>query len=78
LARRNPVFADMLEGGHKSRREFIDLSIQQLEAERVQYIIWSRRLESPQYPYAKFREFLVNRYERVLTFSDQDEVWQRK
>jgi hypothetical protein len=78
LALRNPVFTDMLEGGHKSRDEFVDLSIRQLEARRVQYIIWSPRLESPKYPFAKFHEFLVDRYQRVMTFPDQDEVWERK
>jgi hypothetical protein len=78
LALRNPVFTDMLEGGHKSRDEFVDLSIRQLEAQRVQYIIWSPRLESPLYPFAKFHEFLVERYQRVLTFPDQDEIWEHK
>jgi hypothetical protein len=78
LALRNPVFTDMLEGGHKSRDEFVELSIRQLEALRVQYIIWSPRLESPAYPFAKFHEFLADRYQRVLTFPDQDEVWEHK
>jgi|HubBroStandDraft_5_1064220.scaffolds.fasta_scaffold16486_2 hypothetical protein len=78
LALRNPVFTDMLEGGHKSRDEFVDLSIRQLEAQRVQYIIWSPRLESPAYPFAKFHEFLIERYRRVLAFPDQDEVWELK
>jgi hypothetical protein len=78
LALRNPVYIDMLEGGHKSRPDFVDLSIQQLDTERVRYIIWSPRLESPAYPFATFREFLADRYQRVLTFPDQDEVWQRK
>jgi hypothetical protein len=68
----------MLEGGHNSRPEFIDLSIRQLEAKRVQYIIWSHRLESEAYPYAKFRSFLEDHYARILTFPDQDQVWERK
>lgn len=78
LALRNPVFTDMLEGGHNSRPEFVDFSLRQLEAKPVQYIIWAPRLESPAYPFAKFREFLTERYQRVWTFPDQDEVWQRK
>jgi hypothetical protein len=78
LALRNPVFTDMLEGGHNSRPEFVDFSMRQLEAKPVQYIIWAHRLESPAYPFAKFREFLTKRYQRVLTFPDQDEVWERK
>ena len=55
-----------------------DLSIRQLEARRVQFIIWSPRLESPTYPYAKFRAFLGRDYARILTFPDQDQVWERK
>jgi hypothetical protein len=78
LALRNPVFTDMLEGGHNSRPEFVDFSMRQLEAKRVQYVIWAHRLESAAYPFAKFREFLTERYQRVLTFPDQDEVWERK
>jgi hypothetical protein len=78
LALRNPVFTDMLEGGHKSRDEFVDRSIRQLEARRVQYIIWAPRLESPAYPFAKFHEFLADRYQRVVTFPDQDEVWEHE
>ncbi len=78
LALRNPVFTDMLEGGHQSRPEFIDLSIQQLANQRVQYIIWAPRLESPAYPYAKFHDFLTDRYQPILTFPDQDQVWERK
>jgi hypothetical protein len=78
LALRNPVFTDMLEGGHNSRPEFIDLSIRQLATQRVQYIIWAPRLESPAYPYTKFHDFLADRYHPIWTFPDQDQVWERK
>ncbi len=78
LALRNPVFTDMLEGGHDSRPEFVDWSIRQLATQRVQYIIWSPRLESPAYPFARFHEFLADHYQRVWTFPDQDQVWQRQ
>lgn len=76
LALRSPVFTDMLEGGHNSRPEFVDLSIRQLQARPVQYIVWAPRLESPAYPFEGFHDFLVARYQRVLTFPDQDEVWE--
>lgn len=78
LALRHPVFTDMLEGGHDSRPEFVTRSIQQLEAQRVQYIIWAPRLELPPYPFPQFHRFLLEHYEWVLTFPDQDQVWQRK
>ena len=77
LAVRNPVFTDMLEGGHNSNPEFIDMSIGELESKPVQYIIWAPRLESPVYPYAGFRGFLQRQYRRVLAFPDKDEVWER-
>jgi hypothetical protein len=78
LALRNPVFTDMLEGGHNSRPEFVDASIRQLEAQRVQYIIWSPRLESGAHPFAQFYEFLTDHYQWVWTFPDQDQVWERR
>lgn len=76
LALRNPVFTDMLEGGHNSRPEFVELSIGQLQAQPVQYIVWAPRLESPAYRFAEFHRFLVSRYQRVWAFPDQDEVWE--
>jgi hypothetical protein len=78
LALRNPAFIDQLESGHYSRSEFVERSIRQLEAKRVEYIIWAPRLEAPAYPYASFREFLGEHYQRVMTFADRDEVWERK
>jgi hypothetical protein len=78
LALRNPLFVDMLEGGHNSRPEFVDLGIRQLATQHVQYVIWAPQLESPAYPFAKFHEFLTNNYQPIWTFPDQDEVWERK
>lgn len=77
LALRNPVFIDMLEGGHKSNPEFIDMSTGELDSKRVRYIIWAPRLESPAYPFAKFHQFLQRQYQRTLAFPDKDEVWER-
>jgi hypothetical protein len=78
LAVRNPLFTDMLDGGHDSRPEFVDRSLRQLAAWRIHYVIWSPRLESPLYPFAHFHRFLTEHYDRVMTFPDQDEVWARK
>jgi hypothetical protein len=78
LALRNPVFLDELDTSYQIRPEFVELSVRQLEAKRVQYVLWSPRLESPTYPFAQVRQLLANRYQRVWIFSDQDEIWQRK
>jgi hypothetical protein len=78
LALRNPIFLDDLEGGGASRLGYVALSIRQLEAKRVQYILWSPRLESPAYSLAVFHAFLVDYYQPIWRFSDQDEIWERK
>jgi hypothetical protein len=67
----------MLEGGHRSRPEFIEESIRQLDDAQVRYILWSPRLAAAPYPYANFRAFLTAHYRRVWSFSDRDEVWER-
>jgi hypothetical protein len=54
------------------------LTIRQLEAGRVQYILWSPQLELPSYPFAEFRQFLGERYRPVRSFADQDVLWERK
>jgi len=74
LEAHNPLFTDMLEGGHEFRREFIDRSLAQLQARPVHYVIWSPHLES----FAKFHEYLAQHYAPVVTFPDQDQVWERK
>jgi hypothetical protein len=78
LAVRNPLFLDNLDTGYPIRPEYVQLAIRQLEAEPVQYILWSPELESPAYPFAEFRQFLGERYHPVLTFADQDILWERK
>lgn len=78
LGLRNPVFLDELDTSYQIPPDYIQLSIQQLEAKRVQYVLWTPRLESPAYPFAPVHELLVKRYHRVWTFSDGDEVWQRQ
>jgi hypothetical protein len=77
LALRNPAFTDQLESGHYTRPEFVDQSIRQLRAKRVQYVLWTPRLESPLYHFGDFRQFLADHYRRVVTFTDGDEVWER-
>lgn len=85
LGLKNPVYLDVLETGDLTRPQYVDLSIRQLNAKQVRYILWSPRLDSrdsfspPEaYHLTAFREFLNNQYRCVWTFSDQDQLWERK
>jgi hypothetical protein len=71
LALRSPAYA--LLG--RQFTTFVNLDIQQLEAKRVRYILWSP-LDEPRFP--KFEQFLAERYQRVWTFSNQAQIWERK
>jgi hypothetical protein len=72
LALRNPAF-DFLD--RYTSPEFVDEDIRRLQATRVRYILWSP-LDQPRFP--KYEQFLVERYRRIWTFSDQDEIWELK
>jgi len=80
LALRNPVFLDVIPGCSSCTRvAYVDLSIRQLEAKRVQYILWAPRFEGPGYSTPpQFHEFLVARYRLIRRFSDRDEIWERQ
>jgi hypothetical protein len=72
LALRNPAF-DFLD--RYTSPEFVDLDIQRLQATPVRHILWSP-LDQPRFP--KYEQFLSERYRRIWTFSDQDEIWELK
>jgi hypothetical protein len=81
----NPVYLDALGRDEQTRPQYIELSIRQLEAKQVPHILWSPRLDSPDsfnppgaYHLNEFREYLHSHYQRVLVFSDRDEIWVRK
>jgi hypothetical protein len=78
LALRNPLYVESIGFDGATELGYVTSSISQLEAKRVQYIVWSPRLESPPYSLATFHEYLVNRYQFAWKFADQDEVWERK
>jgi hypothetical protein len=77
LGLRNPLYIEELETSGQGRLGFVALSIRQVAARQVRYILWSPRLDSPEFSLAPFREFLEKRYRRIWTFSDQDEVWEK-
>jgi hypothetical protein len=81
---RNPVFMDAVEPNQQTRPEHIARAIQQLEAKKVRFVLWSRHLdygdqvERPTEDIIPLRTYLRERYLRVQVFSDQDELWERK
>jgi hypothetical protein len=84
LSLRNPAFFDMLENRDTTPPEYVQLTVRQLDDQNVQYILSSPSLEVPNpidgpaaYHLAPFIQFLHQRYHRVWTFSDLDQVWER-
>jgi hypothetical protein len=73
LALRIPTFTFLF---HETRPEFLDLSMRQLEQKQVRYILWSPGLETPPNLFATFHQFLLERYHKVWTFSDQEAIWE--
>lgn len=85
LALHNPVYLDALDTSDQTRPQYLDLSIRQLQGRQVRFILWSPRLNFPEtfrspgaYHLTPFREFLHSHYQRLQTFSDLDEIWERK
>jgi hypothetical protein len=77
LELRNPTSLEDLETPGETRLGYVDMSIRQLECRRVRYVLWSPRLELPMYSLGAFRDYLGNHYQRIWTFSDKDEIWER-
>jgi hypothetical protein len=80
---RNPVFVDSLLTNDWTRPEYVVLAVRQLEAKRVEYILWSPRSNGPDDParhwedhLGPMRTYLLARYKRVHVFADGDEIWQ--
>jgi hypothetical protein len=71
LALRSPAYAAL----SRQTPTYVTLDCEQLEARRVRYILWSP-LDEPRFP--ELEQFLSQRYQRVWTFSDQDEIWERR
>jgi hypothetical protein len=85
LRLRNPVFIDEFDTRGLTPAEYVDSSMRQLDAKAVRYILWSPRLDSPSPEkaatdnhLAPFREYLKENYEKVRSFPDSDQLWERK
>jgi hypothetical protein len=85
LQLRNPLFMDAVETNQQTRPEQIERAVQQLEAKKLQFVLWSPRLDaadqfdrSTEQTIAPLRNYIRERYVCVQIFSDQDELWERK
>jgi hypothetical protein len=80
LRLRNPLFVDAITPGEETRSEDVASAIQQLERNRVQYILWPPRLESTassKDTVSPLRTYLHLNYTQVHTFADGDMIWER-
>jgi hypothetical protein len=76
---------DAVETNQQTRPEQIERAVQQLEAKKLQFVLWSPRLDaadqfdrSTEQTIAPLRNYIRERYVCVQIFSDQDELWERK
>jgi hypothetical protein len=85
LELRSPAFMDNLSATDRIPPEYVALTIQQVEKERVKYILWSPQIVALSQPYSygqdqlnPFHTLLETKYKRVQIFSDHDEIWERR
>ena len=81
----NPVYAESLSPFNTTIPEIVERSIGQLESRQVRYILWAPFLNSPMppghpevYHLMPLRDFMSKNYQKVWTFPDGDEMWERK
>jgi hypothetical protein len=81
----NPVYAESLSPFNTTIPEIVERSIGQLESRQVRYILWAPFLNSPippghpeVYHLTPLRDFMNENYQKVWTFPDGDEMWERK
>jgi hypothetical protein len=80
----SPVAAEGMGRGEDSRPEFVQQTIEQLEDKKVQYLLWSERLDyaDQEHPaddhLGPLRAYLRDHYHRTRVFADQDVVLERK
>ena len=81
---RDPAYLDAVSLVQAVRPDDLARTIRDLDEKQVRYVLWSPVLDrydpnswgSTQL--APLREYLHARYERVCTFPDRDEIWQRR
>ena len=84
LQLRNPLSLDTMNPVDASGPQAVEQTIQQLQANRVQYILWTRNLDAQCDPDRRcedyltpLRDYLHTSYTSVRAFPDGDTLWQR-
>ena len=84
LQLRNPLSLDTMNPVDASGPQAVEQAIQQLQANRVQYILWTRNLDAQCDPDRRcedyltpLRDYLHTSYTSVRAFPDGDTLWQR-
>jgi hypothetical protein len=83
LGLHNPLYLDAAVPTRQTRIESVQLAIAQIEATRLQYVLWSPALENcaggPEMAgMVALRAYVHERYHPVRAFSDGDEAWERR
>ncbi len=82
LRLRSPLFLDAVAPTRQTTIELAREAILQLQASRIEYVVWSSALESAKAEdgldgVVALRGYLHEHYHRVQTFDDGDEAWTR-
>jgi hypothetical protein len=82
---RNPAFIDAIGTTDQTRPQHVARTIKDLESRQVKYVLWSPTLNRPdgpgsvqENPITPLVDYLHSRYVPVHTFSDHDEVRERR
>jgi hypothetical protein len=81
---RNPAYLDAISTVQAIRPDDLARTIRELDAKQVRYVLWSPALDQSDprnwgsHQLSPIRQYLHTRYERVHTFPDLDEIWERK
>jgi cytochrome c oxidase subunit IV len=81
LALRNPLFLDTVSPYDKTRPEYIEGAVIDLERRHVRYVLWSKQMDEKAQPgvsLAAIRDYVRRQYRCVHVFTDGDEMLERK
>jgi hypothetical protein len=84
LALRSPAFVEGLGPNDQTRPEFVDCTIHEFQSKPVRYVLWSPHTDEAESLHlagdhlGPFRTYLRTQYAHVWTFSNRDEIWEKK
>lgn len=80
---KDPAYLDGVTQNETTRPEYVERSIREIDATQVRYVLWSGYVDQPDPQHreedhlAPLRAYLHERYQRIQTFGDRDEIWER-